>query len=130
MFIVSSTFFKRKDVVNFFGGGQTLSLQTLLAEWVSLDVPITNAPPLGAVSFRGIIGALVLVVAGVHYLGVFLAIPVVSEEGTAGEATGFLGLSWHWGTLLNNKSPYGFPHRLRFYSFAIIVYHKGKDDIS
>jgi hypothetical protein len=99
MFIVSSTFFKRKDVVNFFRGGQTLSLQTLLAEWVSLDVPITNAPPLCAVSFRGIIGALVLVVPGVHHLGMFLAVTVVCEEGAAGKSARLLWLFWH-GTFL------------------------------
>ena len=102
-------------MVNFFGGGQTLSLQTLLSEWVCLDVPITNAPPLGAVSFRGIIGALVLVVPGVHYLGVFLTVTIVGELGTGGVTARLLGFGRHVGYLLSRhtKSPYGFPHRLR-----------------
>ena len=67
-------------------------LQAFLAEGVGLDVSVTNAPPLRAIPFRGIIGALVLVVPGVHHLGMFLAVTVVCEEGAAGKSARLLWL--------------------------------------
>ena len=98
-------------------------LQAFLAEGVGLDVSVTNAPPLRTIPFRGIIGALVFVVLGVHHLGVFLAVPVVGELGATGKTARLLGLCRHKGLppfRAITKARMGWlPHRLSFYSFAL-----------
>ena len=90
-------------------------LQAFLAERVGFDVFVSYPSPRSTVPFRGIIGALVLVVPGIHHLGVFLTVTVVGELGTAGVTARLLGFGRHVGYLLSGhtKSPYGFPHRLR-----------------
>ena len=78
-------------------------LQALLAERVGFDVFVSYPSPRSTVPFRGIIGSLVLVVPGVHHLGVFLTVTVVGEFGTAGVTARLLGFGRHGGYLLSGK---------------------------
>ena len=120
MFIVSAAFFKGNDVVNFFCRGQALLLQTFLAERVGIDVSVSYPSPRSTVTFRGIIGTLVLVVPGVHHLGVFLTVTVVGELGTAGVTARLLGFGRHGATSVRvYKKPVWFPTQASYYSFAL-----------
>ena len=73
-------------------------LQTVLAERMGFNVSVTYLSPSIAVAFGGIIGAFVLVVPGVHQLGVVITITSVCELGTAGGTARLLRFSRHGAT--------------------------------
>ena len=74
--------------------------QTFFADRMGLYVSVSYAPPFASVTLGRIIGAFVLVVPGIHHLGMFLAVTVVCEEGAAGKSAWLLWLGWHWTVLL------------------------------
>ena len=85
-------------------------LQAFLAERVGFDVSVSYPSPRSTVTFRGIVGSLVLVVPGVHHLGVFLTVTVVGELGTAGVTARLLGFGRHGATSFRTyKKPVWFP---------------------
>ena len=73
-------------------------LQTFLADRVGFYVSVAYLSPGVAVAFGGIIGAFVLVVPGVHHLGVFITITSVCELGTAGVTARLLRFGRHGAT--------------------------------
>ena len=95
-------------------------LQTFLAERVGFDVSVSYPSPRSTVTFRGIVGSLVLVVPGVHRLGVFLTVTVVGELWTAGVTARLLGFGRHGATSFRvYKKPVWFPTQASYYSFAL-----------
>ena len=94
--------------------------QTFFAERMGLYVSVSYSPPFASVTLGRIICALVLVVPGVHHLGVFLTVTVVGELGTAGVTARLLGFGRHGATSFRvYKKPVWFPTQASYYSFAL-----------
>ena len=72
--------------------------QTFLAERMGLYISVAYLSPSVAVAFGGIITAFVLVVPGVHHLGVVITITSVCELGTAGVTARLLRFGRHGAT--------------------------------
>ena len=109
--------------MDLFSRREFVVFQTLLAQGVGIDVSISYLPPGIPIPFAAVIGSLVLIVTGVHYFGVFLAVALVGKERTAWEATGFLRFDRHVGIPpLHKKSPYerGSHIGLAYIYFSII----------
>ena len=65
---------------------------------MGFNVSVAYLSPSIAVAFGGIIGAFILVVPGVHHLGVFITIMLVREFGTAGVTARLLRFGRHGAT--------------------------------
>ena len=62
IFVMSSSFFEREDMVDFLCRGELVVLQTLLAQGIGFDVSVSYLPPSIPISFAAVVAALVLVV--------------------------------------------------------------------
>ena len=82
-------------MVNFLGGGKPSVLFTLLAEWVLLDVLVSDTPPSRPITLATVIRTFVFVISSVHHPGVLLAITSVGELGATGKAARFLWFCRH-----------------------------------
>ena len=93
-----STFRKRNFVMHLFGRHKQSAFQTLLTEWVCLDIAISDSFPSSAVSTAYSRVSVVLLVAFCLLLCVFLAEPSVCQLGATGERARSLWFPWHSNT--------------------------------
>lgn len=93
--IMCAAFAERNDVVYLLRRREPSLSVTLLAEWVSSDVPVSYLPPLRAVPLRGIVGTLVLIVFFISESLVLLTVPSFGKVRTARIGARLLRLSRH-----------------------------------
>ena len=93
-----STFRKRNFVVHLFGWHKQSAFQTLLTEWMCLDIAISDSFPSSAVPTAYSRVSVVLLVAFGFLFCVFLAEPSVRQLGATGERARSLWFPWHSNT--------------------------------
>ena len=102
---VSATLRQRLEVVDFLGGDKPSFFPAMLAQWMGLDIAVTDSFPGTSVTAAGSRVTVVAFITLCLLLCVFLAEPSVSKVGTAGMGTRSFWLSWHLVHLLRNSSP-------------------------